>query len=284
MLVFRHLKRLFVAAMVVATMATVVLGDVGDAAADQAIPPDDGASESGDEQFELECGFLLTDQGDVLGDATPIVVAAEPLEQFGTVRIRVFDQTAAGSLDDALAEIADGCGWTDPTGEYQPDLFVFGVSVGDRATRVLYGSDWAPTLDDSASVIIDRVVNSQFANGNYQGGIIDGLGQFTSLRSDGEPGSGPDDAAEPAVDDAPPAEESDPGVADTVTDEAFEEQETIEPVPTPADTDDVAATNLTPTAVESQGSKMGTYLLIGAVLVAIVVLPALFLARGREDG
>ncbi len=224
------------------------------------------------------CDFVLTDQGDSLGDATRIVVAAEKLEQFGEVRIRVFDQTASGSLDDELASMAVECGWLDDGGDYNANFLVFGVSIGDRATRVLYGSEWGPALDDSASVIIDRVVNAQFAQENYQGGLIGGVEQFASLRADADAngaavdsgGAEGADSEEPVLElDQPDGSAGEAEGAAIVADELDDLDQSVEVPPVPT--------------VESQGSKVGIYALIAGVLVAVTVLPAIFLRRSRND-
>ena len=247
----RRLSALLVAVL-------VVLAAQGIAVAQDTDAPD---------PLQLECDVVLTDSGESLGDATPVVVEAAALEEFGTVKIRVFDQTPNGDLDAALAELAGSCGWLDVDGNFLPDVLVFGVSLGDRATRVLYGSEWAPALDDSASVIIDRVVNSQFAEGNFQGGLIGGVQQFASLRADAE--------LRPDVSEIPA------GAAGETDGEASPEdsQSATPETETSAGTEASATTEV----VSSQGSKTGTYVLIAAVLAAVVVLPALILKRTAKN-
>lgn len=300
MLVFRRVIVMSWAA--VAALIVLGLPFSGPASAALAFPDEPAFDEPGSQETvsaTLDCDFVLTDQGETLGDATPIVVAAEDLERFGDVRIRIFDQTPTGSLDEALSDRANACDWLDPEGNYRADFFLFGVSVEDRATRVLYGADWAPALDDSASVIIDRIINAQFAEGNYTGGVLGGIEQFASLRAEADGVSLDEEDVEvkEGTEGAEGADGIAPDTTNLSTGESGSEEpsdapdesipltvETFPEVPEdssePADQAGEAAPEVT---VESQDSNTGFYALVAGVLVAVTVLPALVLRRSRDS-
>ncbi len=234
---------------------------LGEAAAD--ISVDEAIDEFG-------CSSVLLDQGANLGDGTPVVITAEDAELYGRVKVRVFDQVPDGSLDNALAEHAEQCGWLEDQGVgegnvvLQPDVLLMGVSVSDKATRLLYGEQWAPALDDSVSIIVDRFMNSQFAKGDYVGGLVAGLEQVASRRGDLAPsGSAPPlggIAADPA----------DSEVAVELVESAPEALETS------------GAVSEAPTNDLAQDSNLGVYALIVVVLVAVAALPVMILRRSSS--
>ncbi len=269
------------------------------------------------DRVAFDCESIVVDNSTQLGDATPVVIAASDAEKFGPVRVRVWDSTP-GSLDDALAQLAADCGWVDVIGNYVGDLLVIGVSIDDKATRVKYGPGWAPSLDDSIDVILNRIMNPQFGEGAYTAGLTVGLEQMAARRGevDGVPRvttaapapttSQPTDGAtettvappssepestfllpeqattiEPPVEDPPDAieEEVEPVPTSIVVIE--DAPEPVDPVDEPTEEAAQGEAQLVPN-IEQEGSGLGVYLLIAAVLAAVFLVPLILLKRGEN--
>lgn len=148
-------------------------------------------------QNDASCDQVVVDGAAVLGDGAAVAEAANAADQLGTVRVLILGETPSGLLD-ALGERAAVCAWVGADGVYLPDHLVIAVSVGDRATQIVYGAEWQGSLDGTEDVIVDRVINPQFAAGNFSGGLVSGLEQIASIRSAADP-----EEPEPDSDAAP---------------------------------------------------------------------------------
>ncbi len=132
-------------------------------------------------QADGACEQVVLDSAGVLGDSAAVIEAASKADELGTVRVVVVAETTSGLFDD-LVERSARCAWVDADGTYLPDHLVIAVSIADKATQIVYGSQWETSLADAEPVIVDRVINPQFATGNFSGGLVSGLEQLTAIR------------------------------------------------------------------------------------------------------
>jgi hypothetical protein len=123
--------------------------------------------------------FILEDPGGNL-DASAVRAAARPLINNGATVAVYFVDGPYGSFDaagDDFVERMIDSGIARGDGALLSNVIAIYVSLGDRYSEIVYGDQWSDALrvNDNADLIRNDQLNPGLSDGDFTGGVVDGL-------------------------------------------------------------------------------------------------------------
>ncbi len=129
--------------------------------------------------------MLVIDDANIFGDKiTEIKAAAEELQNQGAdVRVRTITSFGAyGNLDQYELQLEQRSpSWIGQNGDIKNNLIVLIISLEERETGLYYGEIWTNVLDDNWNRIQSDIMHPLFKDGDYAGGVIQGLKEIQRL-------------------------------------------------------------------------------------------------------
>lgn len=137
------------------------------------------------------CDQLVYDEANVLGDnafgakISQVENAAQKLVNLGAeVRVRATKTLGGAATIEALQEkVEKQCSsWQTPNGrDRKNNLVVLMVATESRKSGIFYGAEWMQALGNSWQRIRVDKMNPRFRDGDWAGGMINGLNEITRL-------------------------------------------------------------------------------------------------------
>ncbi len=135
-------------------------------------------------QGGFDCDSPVVDDGAEI-DVDQVVEAINQTSNDGPIYIvRSFDTVPDGDLDGYIDELVAAC-FTASDGEIVDETILLAVSRGDRLSLVEVGDTWGrPIPGSEQDRIRSEVMSPKFADGDFTGGLVDGIFAADQLLGD----------------------------------------------------------------------------------------------------